>query len=78
MTIWQKRRWLQAPVRKGVGSNPTAVAMSTTTTALPFACGKGHPRLLKGAIYLFINLDPCIEKPPQTFETVFLFISLSL
>ena len=27
MTIWSRgpRRWLQAPVRKGVGSNPTAV-----------------------------------------------------
>ena len=27
MTIWPSglRRWLQAPVRKGVGSNPTAV-----------------------------------------------------
>ena len=27
MTVWPNglRRWLQAPVRKGVGSNPTAV-----------------------------------------------------
>ena len=27
MTVWPSglRRWLQAPVRKGVGSNPTAV-----------------------------------------------------
>ena len=36
MTVWPSglRRWLQAPVRKGVGSNPTAVketcAESTT------------------------------------------------
>ena len=52
------RRWLQAPVRKGVGSNPTAVAMPTTTTALPFACEAGHPRLLKRAMHLFIHLNP--------------------
>ena len=31
MTVWPSglRRWLQAPVRKGVGSNPTAVILST-------------------------------------------------
>ena len=30
MTVWPSglRRWLQAPVRKGVGSNPTAVTSS--------------------------------------------------
>ena len=30
MTVWPSglRRWLQAPVRKGVGSNPTAVTVS--------------------------------------------------
>ena len=30
MTVWPSglRRWLQAPVRKGVGSNPTAVNIS--------------------------------------------------
>ena len=30
-TVWPSglRRWLQAPVRKGVGSNPTAVIMLT-------------------------------------------------
>ena len=29
-TVWPSglRRWLQAPVRKGVGSNPTAVTLS--------------------------------------------------
>ena len=29
MTVWPSglRRWLQAPVRKGVGSNPTAVTL---------------------------------------------------
>ena len=44
MTVWPSglRRWLQAPVRKGVGSNPTAVTMPTTTTAppTPFACAR--------------------------------------
>ena len=43
-TVWPSglRRWLQAPVRKGVGSNPTAVTMPTTTTAppTPFACAR--------------------------------------
>ena len=31
MAVWPGglRRWLQAPVRKGVGSNPTAVTVST-------------------------------------------------
>ena len=30
MTVWPSglRRWLQAPVRKGVGSNPTAVSFA--------------------------------------------------
>ena len=30
MTVWPSglRRWLQAPVRKGVGSNPTAVILA--------------------------------------------------
>ena len=30
VTVWPSglRRWLQAPVRKGVGSNPTAVTFS--------------------------------------------------
>ena len=32
MTVWPSglRRWLQAPVREGVGSNPTAVTFSFT------------------------------------------------
>ena len=30
-TVWPSgvRRWLQAPIRKGVGSNPTAVIFTT-------------------------------------------------
>ena len=28
------RRWLQAPVRKGVGSNPTAVSLRTNDSVL--------------------------------------------
>ena len=30
-TVWPSglRRWLQAPVRKGVGSNPTAVTLAS-------------------------------------------------
>ena len=33
-TVWPSglRRWLQAPVRKGVGSNPTAVMLSAQCT----------------------------------------------
>ena len=32
-TVWPSglRRWLQAPVRKGVGSNPTAVILRSCT-----------------------------------------------
>ena len=35
MTVWPSglRRWLQAPVRKGVGSNPTAVSVPSLQTA---------------------------------------------
>ena len=35
MTVWPSglRRWLQAPVRKGVGSNPTAVISSEEVAA---------------------------------------------
>ena len=34
MTVWPSglRRWLQAPVRKGVGSNPTAVTFSVAVS----------------------------------------------
>ena len=49
-TVWPSglRRWLQAPVRKGVGSNPTAVTLSAAVGLL--ACGpvvaiaRGTPR----------------------------------
>ena len=36
MTVWPSglRRWLQAPARKGVGSNPTAVSLRTNDTVL--------------------------------------------
>ena len=41
-TVWPSglRRWLQAPVRKGVGSNPTAV-----TSALEFSLWNAAPML---------------------------------
>jgi hypothetical protein len=34
-TVWPSglRRWLQTPVRKGVGSNPTAVILTTAHDA---------------------------------------------
>ena len=34
-TVWPSglRRWLKAPVRKGVGSNPTAVTLQTDAKA---------------------------------------------
>ena len=44
MTVWPSglRRWLQAPVRKGVGSNPTAVIdLGITATA----CAAIEPRI---------------------------------
>ena len=42
MTVWPSglRRWLQAPVRKGVGSNPTAVIVDAKPFASSSACGK--------------------------------------
>ena len=35
-TVWPSglRRWLQAPVRKSVGSNPTAVSLRTNDSVL--------------------------------------------
>ena len=37
MTVWPSglRRWLQAPVRKGVGSNPTAVTFAGDALSAP-------------------------------------------
>jgi hypothetical protein len=42
-TVWPSglRRWLQAPVRKGVGSNPTAVSLRSRGWA---RCGATRPR----------------------------------
>ena len=41
-TVWPSglRRWLQAPVRKGVGSNPTAVTLFMLVCFF-FACTEG-------------------------------------
>ena len=46
-TVWPSgvRRWLKAPVRKGVGSNPTAVI------SLIAACGRPRP------LYAFLVVD---------------------
>ena len=40
LTVWPSglRRWLQAPVRKGVGSNPTAVIINTAITPWQHSC----------------------------------------
>ena len=45
MTVWPSglRRWLQAPVRKGVGSNPTAV-----TSCMLLKCMWKHAMSLAG------------------------------
>ena len=39
-TVWPSglRRWLKAPFRKGVGSNPTAVSSSLPDLILIFEC----------------------------------------
>ncbi len=49
-TVWPSglRRWLQAPVRKGVGSNPTAVTFERSR-AFFFARGPPCSRELRGA-----------------------------
>ena len=39
------RRWLQAPVRKGVGSNPTAVTQAELALETPKACVRVAPEL---------------------------------
>ena len=56
MTVWPSglRRWLQAPFRKGVGSNPTAVTVSrgdhwkrdtwAQGQRLRHRCRFGHPK----------------------------------
>ena len=46
-TLWPSglRRWLKAPVRKGVGSNPTAVKNSNGSTTM--ANPKGIPQNFK-------------------------------
>ena len=54
MTVWPSglRRWLQAPVRKGVGSNPTAVTFLQSASSNLFSAAKlralaGHVRLCR-------------------------------
>ena len=39
-TVWPSglRRWLKAPFRKGVGSNPTGVNLFPCTQQVPLAC----------------------------------------
>ena len=55
MTVWLSglRRWLQAPVRKGVGSNPTAVSEKHGRT-LP----ECHPVLQLCPIFLHSTGSP--------------------
>ena len=68
-TVWPSglRRWLQAPVRKGVGSNPTAVTFGTFV-AMPsrnrkiffYFCSAAIPDLL-----LALEFQ---ERPPGRME----------
>ena len=53
-TVWPSglRRWLQAPVRKGVGSNPTAV--------ICVALALGRPDTLGRSGALWVALGPSV------------------
>ena len=46
LTVWPSglRRWLQAPVRKGVGSNPTAVICANPASLQPRARSQRNAR----------------------------------
>ena len=50
-TVWPSGlwRWLQAPVRKGVGSNPTAVIVLSFRFGLPVGKPAEAPRTLSGS-----------------------------
>ena len=55
-TVWPSglRRWLQAPVRKGVGSNPTAViAQHSFKCVMRAMWGSLVRRLLANFVFLF-------------------------
>ena len=65
MTLWPSglRRWLKAPFRKGVGSNPTAVILLSGQSSKAWAYRTGpdcsqHPQ----AVFVFTSRS---ESPPQ-------------
>ena len=55
MTVWPSglRRWLKAPFRKGVGSNPTAVTVSPGVTRGPAARVLGAACVAATALVIF-------------------------
>ena len=66
MTVWPSglRRWLQAPVRKGVGSKPTAVTVWLRNVAQWIRHRPTEPKIATQVRVLvadFLVLDPWIE-----------------
>ena len=73
MTVWPTglRRWLQAPVRKGVGSNPTAV-MSVPWHSMPAPLKIEHhvyaPLQIAHHVYVLLNEDAVNNVAERGFD----------
>ena len=66
-TVWPSglRRWLKAPFRKGVGSNPTAVIVSPGLTCGPAARVLGAACVAAAALVIFhVDLDLIVCPTP--------------
>ena len=65
MTVWPSglRRWLKAPVRKGVGSNPTAVNCAMVCTA---QTAYGHIMM---PLYERVNIMTAVGFEPTPLRT---------
>ena len=70
-TVWPSglRRWLKAPVRKGVGSNPTAVTLDgrVNNLHLHWVFAACHPHVSCAALHA---KSPCKKQPIVAYERV--------
>ena len=66
-TVWPSglRRWLQAPVRKGVGLNPTAVISELQVPDIQYARATGSTRLCSSAAPSLSETAPP-PSPPES------------
>ena len=77
-TVWPSglRRWLQAPVRKGVGSNPTAVTCTRARHCEPLLCNRLLCRTVPccvvrcRALVCRVKAVPCHTVPWRTVPCV--------